>query len=78
MADRFVLGAVTPWEVVVAITGGCLVAPGWPVDLDQHEVTPDATLITSYWVSIFLYRTAMMDRRLTVTVSVSGRRRARG
>lgn len=30
VAERFVLGAVTPWEVAVAITGGCLLSPSWP------------------------------------------------
>jgi hypothetical protein len=39
VAERFVLGAVTPWEVAVAITGGCLLAPDWPADIDQHELT---------------------------------------
>lgn len=29
-AGRFALGTVAPWEVAVAITGGCLLAPGWP------------------------------------------------
>jgi hypothetical protein len=31
-AGRFALGAVTPWEVAVAITGGCLLAPAWPAE----------------------------------------------
>lgn len=29
-AQRFALGTVAPWEVAVAISGGCLLAPGWP------------------------------------------------
>lgn len=30
VARRFVLPAVSPWEVAVAISGGRLLAPGWP------------------------------------------------
>jgi hypothetical protein len=31
VAARFGLGAVTPWEVAVAVSGGRLLAPGWPL-----------------------------------------------
>jgi hypothetical protein len=30
VATRFGLGAVAPWEVVVSVSGGRLLAPGWP------------------------------------------------
>jgi hypothetical protein len=30
VARRFVLPMVSPWEVVVALSGGLLLAPGWP------------------------------------------------
>ena len=30
VATRFGLGAVAPWEVAVAVSGGRLLAPGWP------------------------------------------------
>jgi hypothetical protein len=30
VAKRFVLPAVSPWELAVAISGGRLLAPGWP------------------------------------------------
>ncbi|MFB9730153.1 hypothetical protein [Haloechinothrix salitolerans] len=33
VGQRFVLGAVTPWEVVGAISSGRLLAPGWPGEL---------------------------------------------
>lgn len=29
-AGRFALGTVAPWELAVAISTGCLLAPGWP------------------------------------------------
>lgn len=29
---RFVLGAVTPWQVVGAVSSGRLLAPGWPAE----------------------------------------------
>lgn len=35
-ARRFVL-AVSPWTVAAAVSGGRLLAPGWPNDVDQHE-----------------------------------------
>lgn len=31
-AGRFALGTVAPWELAVAITGGCLLAPAWPAE----------------------------------------------
>ncbi|WP_190814427.1 hypothetical protein [Saccharopolyspora pogona] len=31
-AGRFVLGTVAPWELVVAVSGGRLLAPGWPAE----------------------------------------------
>lgn len=34
---RFVL-AVSPWEVAAAVSGGRLLAPGWPGAVDQHEL----------------------------------------
>jgi len=30
VAARFGLGTVAPWEVAVAVSGGRLLAPGWP------------------------------------------------
>jgi hypothetical protein len=30
VATRFGLGTVAPWEVVVSVSGGRLLAPGWP------------------------------------------------
>jgi hypothetical protein len=30
MAARFRLAAVSPWEAAVAVSGGRLLAPGWP------------------------------------------------
>jgi hypothetical protein len=30
VATRFGLGAVAPWELAVAVSGGRLLAPGWP------------------------------------------------
>jgi hypothetical protein len=30
---RFALGTVTPWEVAVAVSAGCLLAPGWPTKM---------------------------------------------
>ena len=30
VAGRFALGTVVPWEVAVAVSAGCLLAPGWP------------------------------------------------
>lgn len=38
VARRFV-SAVTPWEVAAAVSGGRLLAPGWPGVVDQHEFT---------------------------------------
>ena len=38
VAGRFALGTVAPWEVAVAISAGCLLAPGWPGGVDQHEL----------------------------------------
>jgi hypothetical protein len=32
-AGRFALGTVAPWEVAVAVSAGCLLAPGWPKKL---------------------------------------------
>jgi hypothetical protein len=37
-ARRFVL-AVSPWEVATTVSGGRLLAPGWPVPVDQHQFT---------------------------------------
>lgn len=36
-AHRFVL-AVSLWEVAAAVSGGRLLAPGWPIVVDQHEL----------------------------------------
>lgn len=36
-ARRFVL-EVSPWEVAAAVSGGRLLAPGWPGIVDQHEL----------------------------------------
>jgi hypothetical protein len=44
--DRFALGTVAPWELAVAISAGCLLAPGWPAGRSTR-VDPDATLINS-------------------------------
>jgi hypothetical protein len=30
VAGRFALGTVLAWEVAVAVSAGCLLAPGWP------------------------------------------------
>jgi hypothetical protein len=30
VATRFELGRVAPWEMAVAASSGCLLAPGWP------------------------------------------------
>jgi hypothetical protein len=30
VAGRFVMGEVSPWQVAVAVSGGRLLAPGWP------------------------------------------------
>jgi hypothetical protein len=38
VARRFV-SAVPAWEVAVAVSGGRLLAPGWPGVVDQHELT---------------------------------------
>jgi hypothetical protein len=41
-ASRFVMPTVSAWELAVAVSGGRLMAPGWPrlsADLDQHELT---------------------------------------
>lgn len=35
---RFV-STLTLWELVVAVSGGRLLAPGWPTARDQHEFT---------------------------------------
>jgi len=32
-AGRFALGTVAPWEVAVAVSAGCLLAPGWPEEM---------------------------------------------
>lgn len=37
VVGRFRLGTVTGWEVAVAVSGGRLLAPGWPGGDDQHE-----------------------------------------
>jgi hypothetical protein len=39
VARRFVLPVVSSWEVAAAISGGRLLAPGWPTGVDQHELT---------------------------------------
>lgn len=39
VAGRFFLGVVAPWEVAVAVSAGRLLAPGWPGNVDQHELT---------------------------------------
>ena len=39
IADRFVLLTVSPWEVATAVSGGRLLAPGWPGNVDQHQFT---------------------------------------
>lgn len=39
VASRFVLLTVSPWEVATAVSGGRLLAPGWPGNVDQHQFT---------------------------------------
>jgi hypothetical protein len=42
VARRFVSGfvsAVSCWEVATVLSGGRLLAPGWPTVVDQHEFT---------------------------------------
>lgn len=38
VARRFV-STVPPWEVAAVLSGGLLLAPGWPGVVDQHELT---------------------------------------
>ena len=33
-----VVGAVSPWQLASAVTGGRLLAPAWPGRVDQHEL----------------------------------------
>jgi hypothetical protein len=39
ITNRFVLFTASPWEVATAVSGGRLLAPGWPGDVDQHQFT---------------------------------------
>jgi len=39
IARRFVLSTVSLAETVVAVSGGRLLAPGWPASPAQHELT---------------------------------------
>jgi hypothetical protein len=39
VVDRFGLLGVPPWWWVSAVSGGRLLAPGWPAGVDQHELT---------------------------------------
>ena len=43
---RFVLPAVSLAETAVAVSGGRLLAPGWPGEWVQHESTLPPTPIT--------------------------------
>jgi hypothetical protein len=45
-AVRFGLGVVAPWEVAVAVSSGCLLAPDWP-PRRSTRVHPDAAAILS-------------------------------
>jgi len=41
-ASRFVMPTVSAWELAVTVSGGRLLAPGWPelsTGVDQHELT---------------------------------------
>lgn len=39
VADRFAVLTVPVWRWVSAVSGGRLLAPGWPREVDQHELT---------------------------------------
>lgn len=39
VSSRFDIGEVPVWAVASAISNGRLLAPGWPVQDDQHELT---------------------------------------
>jgi hypothetical protein len=39
VVDRFGVLEAPPWGWVSAVSGGRLLAPGWPTGVDQHELT---------------------------------------
>lgn len=45
-AGRFGMPVVSPWELVVAVSGGRLLAPGWPPS-GSTRVDPDAAAVLS-------------------------------
>jgi hypothetical protein len=44
-AGRFGMFMVPVWEWAVMVSGGRLLAPGWPIPVGQHELHPDVRVV---------------------------------